>query len=264
MHFDPLSSPERKPLSNPSLPLDKENLAPANLSMSVYFNRPYGMFSNPASPEKKPSSPKKKGALIELSFDNSSNDEDDIGFEGDGEDETIKLGPILAGLDISKTPDLRRIPFGDVGQTDPIFDPPVIKFKPLLAETSGTRITPQRSSQHSLQSSPAVLATSTPPTAFRVAAFNPTLTPQTPPTIRPARILTSDSITSYRTAFKANSLPSIGSVSEYPPLPPSPIDEGVSLTLEPPLEGSGDEEQDNFGESRLSDVGPTAALEEAV
>ncbi|KAG8953039.1 hypothetical protein FRC04_002985 [Tulasnella sp. 424] len=245
MHFDPLRSPERKALSNPSLPPDKENMDPDQLSMSVYFNRPYGMFSNPASPEKKPSSPRKKGALIELSFvsENGSDEEEEMEFGMDGEDDTIKLGPILAGLDVSKTPDLRRIPFGDAGQADVGFNMPVMRFKSMLPETSGKPTTPLRTSQRLISISPVVTTLPTPLTAIRVAP-NPFFPPQTPSTVRPLRVITSDG-TSGMVPKPEGSRPA-WSVHEYPPLPPSPIDEGTSLTLEPPLEGSENDDQGNY------------------
>ncbi|KAG9043607.1 hypothetical protein FS837_009339 [Tulasnella sp. UAMH 9824] len=254
MHFDPLSSPERKPLSNPSLSPDKENVEPDQLSMSVYFNRPYGIFSNPSSPEKKANSPKKKGALIDLSFvsEDPSNDDEEMDFGLDGEDDTIKLGPILAGLDVSKTPDLRRIPFGDVGQADAGFNVPVMKLKSMLPETSGNPITPQRTSQRPISTIPTVTTLTTPPTAIRVTS-NPSPALQSPSTVRPVRVLTSEAEgPSWRMARPQTSR-STWSAYEYPPLPPSPIDEGTSLTMELPLEGSEDDKQGYYKAEKSDD-----------
>lgn len=262
MHFDPLSSPERKPLSNPSLSPDKENVEPDQLSMSAYFNRPYGMFSNSSSPEKKANSPKKMGALIDLSFvsENPSNDdEEEIDFVMDGEDDTIKLGPILAGLDVSKTPDLRRIPFGDVGQTDAGFNVPVMKFKSMLPETSGNPITPQRTSQRPISTVPTVTPLTTPPTAIRITS-NPSPPLQSPSTVRPVRVLTSEAERPSRRMARPETLRSTWSAYEYPPLPPSPIDEGTSLTMEPPLEGSEDDKQGDY-EAEKSDVQKVSSTE---
>lgn len=182
LRFDPLSSPERPALNVPSIPRDKENVTPDKLSMSAYFNRPYGVFSN-TSPHKQPAS--RKAALIELS--SVLDDDDDV------EEEDITQQFILDGLrrrghqPVSMDDQLVRRPMRDMGQANGRAGVQGVKVDALRQwmkvspAVHAAIATPTRT--------PSPDCIRTPSTAVRLTRPTLDFTPETPPTVRPSRIL---------------------------------------------------------------------------